>query len=115
MGQYYLVGGADHDGFLPGVILALLQLLLPALLVLLVHQTGGAPQVPSLHGGFVKSGKKMNNSQVSISESSYLASSDLAFLAGGGDEELLFSPFWTLLAVSGSDSASSSSSTSGTA
>ena len=42
-------------------------------------------------------------------------SSKDAFLAGGGEDELLFSPFWTLLTVSGSDSASSSSSTSGTA
>ena len=51
----YLIGGTDHDGFLPGVIFALLHLLIPALVLLLVHQTGGAPQVPALDGCFVKS------------------------------------------------------------
>ena len=57
--RIYLIGGTDHDGFLPGVIFALLQLLLPALVVLVVHQTGGAPKIPPLYGCFVKSENKI--------------------------------------------------------
>ena len=59
LGKFYLIGGTDHDGFLPGVIFALLHLLLPALILLLVHETSGTPQVPPLDGCFIKSENKI--------------------------------------------------------